>query len=216
MCCAVVYGEQITPDSVEVSNVFAGQYGMPVNLINGVGLNNLGGGVWHEVADLANSWATPSAGNQWYYRWCTAPVLTFRFNESHCFDGIKIWNYAPPLDENGAFSPTASNCARRIELDFYDWKDRMVGSYTPPVDLERGCPGRQAQTILFPENFPSNKVVMRILDNWHGSPGVGDRVGLSEVRFLAPEPGTMVTLLSAGVLMGFARRRLRFFSVRRG
>jgi hypothetical protein len=176
-------------------------------LIHGEGLNTLNGITTHEEADQGNSWATPSLNDDtYYYDWRSAPpVLTFQFDKVYFLDGLMVWNYATPNMK------AASNSAKSITLEFDDSVHQTSICYTPPDMLVKGHSGESAQVITFPRAFRADRVIMTITDNWHDSIGVGDRVALSEVRFLAPEPGSFLLLLILGASTWLIRCGRAFF-----
>jgi hypothetical protein len=215
VCCQAVRSEQITPSSVTLSNVDGACYGDPWNLINGYGLKTLNGVTTHEETDMGNSWATPSLNNDtYYYAWRSVPpVLTFQLdkdNNTYLVDGIMIWNYSPDITARA----TAKNCAQFITVDFS--QDGIGGTFDGgvPITLHWSFENEPAQTILFEHAYRANAVRLTITDNWHNMPGAdgaGDRVGLSEVRFLAPEPGSFLLLLSLGASAWLIRSSRAFF-----
>ena len=80
----------------------------------------------------------------------------------------------------------------------------VEGEFTQPLllpQLDKGYAGKAGQCFDFGNTvYCADAVRLTILDNWHDSQG-GDRVGLSEVEFFAPEPSPL--LLIATGLFGF-------------
>jgi len=195
-----VRAELITPKTV--TSLTAPDYWLASNLIDNSGLsvaNSLD--ATHAETTPTNAWVTNQSGGQNssdYYAAGQPPVLTFGLGGLYNIDSIAIWNYSPRLDAPA----TAKNCTKFITLAF--GVDGVFGNDVPlPTPLIKGYAGEKAQVLSFGRAYLANTVRMTITDNWYdgiGTAGGGDRVGLSEVKFLAPEPSSL--LLTGSGLLG--------------
>ena len=170
----------ITPVGV-TSNTSATDLFPVGQLIDGSGLPGLTFGNYagrDNVGDSAtNSWVTRSPGVDYYATDDPIPELIFDLGaQSRLLTDIVVWGYV--------FPGIVNNEAKTFEISF---STDGGASYGSAVTLDHARTGRAVETLSLGGEFPANTVRLRITDNHFGTPGAagGDRVGLSEVRFLS-------------------------------
>ena len=155
------------------------------NLINGSGLSAPIRDAT-DVLDISHAFAHPdtacttSSNGADYFedntRSLPAPILSFTLNAPTDLTGIVYWGYL--------FNATGSAIGHepsKLRFRFFDAEGSPIGE---PVESESSAPIRQrAKTITFPATPRVQRIDVEILDNFADLSG-GDRVGLSEVRFL--------------------------------
>jgi hypothetical protein len=157
----------------------------------------------HGVVRDDNSWVTKDRnGSGDYFATGDKPFLTFKLDGRHALDRMVLWNYAG--DGNAA-----KNGVSAMTVDFSLTGD--AGSFTGGVALNNiavGSATEHAQVLSFGRQYSAQYVRLTLTDNFYDAMGGGDRVGLSEVMFSAPEPSSrwllVICLLGVGL---FALRR---------
>jgi hypothetical protein len=221
---------------VSVSLTDADQFYSADHIIDGSGLSsqpNTGDPLpdtWtHAWGNPAGeSWVTGDPGGfpaDWFLASGTIPAFVLDLGQNSLLNTVHLWAYSGGPGATGNYQ---GNSAKTLELRFNTAaegdavfvkqpvtvnmdhgliSETPVGSPMPRQDFDVG-----AQTARYVE--------MRITDNWYVAPGDGtgqdehghfvrggDRVGLGEVRFSIPEPGTCALL--AGGLVLFVTRAFR-------
>ncbi len=214
--CNAALGTLITPVSVDYLTPHEGDFGKPLHLIDGIGLSDPNSEfATHGESSRENAWATYSPGdrdgtdyfNEQYG--ALNPVFVFGLDQVYSIDKILVWNYAPPITSPA----TAENGAQIISLEFsQNGVDGPFDESLSHLAVNQSFAGSSANPIEFGRNIMANAVRLTIEDNhFDGIGSGGDRVGLSEIRFAAPEPGTLILLAWLGISAGLlsCRRRQR-------
>ena len=205
----------ITPTSISYTNApNQEQTGLFLdnenNIINGNGLSaapTVGNvtSVTHDAVSFSspgNAWATvdtgPGAGD-FFADGGVAPVFTIDLGGTYSVTDFVIWGYH--------FGANNGNHPKNITLEF---STNGGTSYGSPLGIL--VPNAGAFNGADVVNFSSrnaNFVRMTVTDNYFGSYSGGDRVGISEIRFMGdaiPEPSSFL-LGSLGALALLRRRR---------
>ena len=178
-----------TPSTVS-SSTAATDFYPAENLINDSGLSDVVTlanffEVTHQPHIRRTAWATdsPSGPGSDYFAAEPPVVMTFDFADLESLTAILVWGY-------GGVNRPINNDVQQFTLEFStDGGD----SYYDNVALEKPRTINSASRLSLGGQFEANYVRMTITDNHFGTPGAtgGDRVGISEVKFLAleHEPG---------------------------
>jgi hypothetical protein len=199
--CQTASGTLITPISVtsSVLDCDTGDWGAS-HLIDNSGLSAEDRiSATHDNHIDTNSWASYQPGGKndtdYFSSGGQSPVLVFGLDKEYSLDDIVIWNYAA----DNVY--TAKNSAKSIEVDFS--RSGVGGPFDDghvPITLKIGYAGDSAQIISLGHEFFADAVRLTIIDNYYDGidklQGGGDRVALSEVKFLAPEPPSLLSIWS--------------------
>lgn len=192
----------VTPISA-TSNAAGGPDFFPVGqLIDGSGLSNPNPdisnilGVTHATSNAGNSWVTQDpapVGGDFYAHTTDVPELEFDLGSVHKLVEMVTWNYS-----------VIGNAAQTFDVDFI--VDGVVVDTLTGLTFSSST--NPAGLISFGGVFLADTVRLTITDNYLEAGAGGDRVGLSELRFIAiPEPGTLVLLALAAPVALRRRRR---------
>lgn len=145
----------------------------------------------HAVIGADNSWVTAdrNGADGDYFAAGDYPRLIFELAEPRALDRIVLWNYAANAGAN-------KNGVRAMTVDFS--LTGIEGTFTNSVELTDIAIGfadeyvcEDAQSLSFGGHYLAKYVRLTLTDNFYDGDGGGDRVGLSEVMFLAPEPSSL-------------------------
>lgn len=205
----------ITPTSISYTNSpNQEQTGLfldnELNIINGSGLSaapTVGNvnTVTHASVSLSspgNAWATvdigPGAGD-FFAEGGNAPVFAIDLGATYSVTDFVIWGYH--------FGANNGNHPKNITLEFSTNGGTSYGSPLPILVPNAGA-FNGADVVTFAAQN-ANHVRLTVTDNYFGSYSGGDRVGISEIRFMGdavPEPSAAI-LGSLGALALLRRRR---------
>ena len=194
--CQTVRGTLITPISVTSATEDTDLW-PAMNLRNGSGLIGDSINATHYVNREDNSWVTQQPGNNnntdYYASGGPSPVLIFGLDKQYALDHIVLWNYADGGDagKNGAKSITVAFSQNGVDFSGDVQITLLKGIAHDRVNDRVDEPSQ----IFSLGGVLANAVRLTITDNfWDGvgDQGGGDRVGLSEVKFLAPEPSSLL------------------------
>ena len=193
--CQTAGGTLITPNSV-TSSTAATDLWPAENLRNNSGLiGDLADAIHcvHYINRADNSWATSQSDNStdYYAPGVPHPFLICELDEQYTLESIVLWNYAADGD-------AGKNSAKSITVAFS--QNGVDFSGDVQITLCKGIANIQDDIdepaqIFSLGGVRANAVRLTITDNfWDGvgDQGGGDRVGLSEVKFLAPEPSSLL------------------------
>ncbi len=182
-----------------------------INIINGNGLSatpTVGNvtSVTHDSVSFSspgNAWATidpgPGAGD-FFAEGGNAPMFTIDLGGTYSVTDFVIWGYH--------FGSNNGNHPKNITLEF---STNGGASYGAPLGIL--VPNAGAFNSADVVNFSArdaNFVRLTVTDNYFGTYSGGDRVGISEIRFMGdaiPEPSS--SLLGAVGVLALLRRRKR-------
>jgi hypothetical protein len=194
-------------DSSEELGEFGGAFNDESNIINGSGLSG--------IPDISNyttithsnptftppgiAWATiGDPGTDFFAAGGIAPILTIDLGSTFNLVGMVSWGY-------NFFGANHANFMKTSTLEF---SSDGGATYHTTTGVTTPFPGtfNLASSTSFPQ-VSANFVRLTVTDNhFDGITDGGDRVGISELRFLAvPEPST--SLLGALASLALLRRR---------
>jgi hypothetical protein len=186
--------------------------GPPIALVNGSGFS----GVAPNWADV-DSDGVPEHGNEWRNKmWMSAAGtnineqwVEFALPASEGVDFMRVWNF----NQIGDTSAEPNKWERGVQNAVVEWRPDAL---SPWVTLNGGNPFTftPGTGLLDYDNVtdikfagaPARFVRILVQNNWAGKTGAG-YVGLSEVEFVAPEPGSLAVLAMGGLAL--LRRKLR-------
>ena len=139
----------------------------------------------HAGSGSGNSWVTKNY-NPDYYGAGPAPVLTLDLGGTYDLTRAVLWNYS-----------VLGNAAKNVTVEFST--TGTGGAFANPVPIVVPQQAGPAHMISLGGTYQANAVRMTVTDNYYGSGGGGDRVGLNEVKFVeAPAAGRADVPLETG------------------
>ncbi|QDU55886.1 LamG-like jellyroll fold domain-containing protein [Aeoliella mucimassa] len=186
----------VTPTGITYTGNGVEFFTEEIHLIDGAGLTgtldpsglNIES-VTHGNAGQDTGWVTddPAPGGGDYFVDTTA-VVTFdiELGGTYNLTDFVFWSYG--------FGAINGNSASQVRLDFStDGGSSFASSQTLDIPAEYGTPAVVPLTTPADANF----IQMEVLDNFFGTFGGGDRVGMSEIRFLdSVEPGVLSMIVN--------------------
>lgn len=194
----------ITPTAVNFTGTAVEFFATETNLINSAGLSATPTfanytTITHAAAATGNAWVTNdpgAAGGDFFADTSATVVFTFSLDNTYLVDSLVNWSY-----NNGG----TGNAVKTVTLDFSTNGGSSYDSTISGITVAANATNATTSTFT---GTQANFIRMTVTDNYFGAGG-GDRVGLSEVRFLGdavPEPSAAL-LGGLGASLLLRRRR---------